>query len=331
MPRFDLGFAPSSYRSPRPGHDGTSLQTLFEAFPDDDACLEHVFKVRFGFNAKCPRCGQSGAWRRHRVHKHYFHGCGGILSPMAGVVFSRSRVPLQLWFYAMLHFANSAESVSSALLARQLEISGPTALRLAQRIRWHMAALDHGPRIGAPGSPVIARLYKILRIVNPHRNTQNSAVALILTDGISVNSTLLVRPNTMLLRKIIANKVQLGSHIVTDDFWTFNVMRNYKAGKPIADFIPDYYIDKDGSENLNHGFMQYFNLSFSDQFQGVSLKHAWLYLKEYEFRYNRRGRSSQTFFDLTSKFPKLDAVKMDHLREVNFVCSPRRKNLADEG
>lgn len=206
MAIFDLGFRPSQHRSPRPGFDGTSLQTFFAAFPNDEACLAHVFKVRFGPDPKCPRCDKVGRWRLHATQKHYFHPCGGILSPMAGTIFSRTRIPLQLWFYAMLHMANSAESIAATFLARQIGVSDPSAFRMAQRIRLQMAALDDGALVGAPGKIVMARLKKTLRITNSCRNTQNSAMVLLLSDSERVNSTVIIKPRQKSLRKIIEKK-----------------------------------------------------------------------------------------------------------------------------
>lgn len=324
MPSFDLGFAPTPHLSARPGYDGTSLQAFFADFPDDDTCLEYVFRQRFGPNPRCPRCGRTGLWRRHHFQKHYFHGCGGILSPMAGVVFSRSRIPLQLWFYAMLHYANSAESVVSPFLARQLGVSEPTAFRLGERIRWHMAAIDDKTRLGTGGKPVVVRFFKIRRIINPHTNTQNSAMVMVMCDGKSVNSTLVFRPRVKELRPIIRLKINPFSKIITDDYLTFRVLSNYNSGVPVAEFSPDYYHSKPGYENLNHGFMQYFNLSFSNQFRGVNLENAWLYLKEYEFRYNRRNRSAGTFADLVSCFPSFDEDNLALIKARHSILVPRR-------
>ena len=319
MPTFDLGYPPTQHRSKRAGYDGTSLQAFFAAFPDDDACLAHIFRVRFGSDPRCPRCGGSGRWRRHEIQKHYFHPCGGILSPMAGVVFSHSHIALQLWFYAMLHFANSAEGMAGAYLARQLGVSIPTAFRVAQRIRAHMGSLDAGSLLGGPGETVVIRLVKVLRITNPLRNVPNRAAVLLLSDLKRVNSTVVVRPRQKNLRTVITAKTHPLSRLVTDCYWTFRALSNYSSGQPIAEHIPDYYNDRPGCENLNHGFMQYVHLSFADQFRGVSLENAWLYFKEYEFRYNRRSHSAETFKDLVSAFPSFDAHSLMRLRAANFI------------
>lgn len=65
--------------------------------------------------------------------------------------------------------------------------------------------------------------------------------------------------------------------------------------------------------------MQYFNLSFSNQFRGVTLEKAWLYLKEYEFRYNRRTRSGETFNDVVSGFPRFDQTSIERMRATHFI------------
>lgn len=236
LPSFDLKYSPSRHRSKRPGYDGTPLQSFFKAFPDDDACLEHVFRVRFGSDPLCPRCGGTSRWRRHHFQKHYFHPCGGILSPMAGVIFSNSHIPLQLWFYAMLHFVNSPESISSSFLARQFGVSEPTGYRVGQRIRLHMAALDEQSLLGAAHEPVIARLTKVLCITNPHKNTQNSALIFLLCDRSSVNSTIVIRPSQKNLRAIVRSKSHPLSRIITDCYWTYRALRNYSSGQPIAEY-----------------------------------------------------------------------------------------------
>lgn len=319
MATFELGYPPSAYRSDLPGYHGTSLQDFFTAFPDDDACLEYLFNLRHRGDPRCPRCGKNGRWRRHSWQKHYFHPCGGIVSPMTGLVFSRSHIPLQLWFYAMLHFANSPESIATPFLARQLGISEPTAFRVATRIRYHLAAIDEGQRLGAVDGIVIARLTKVLRIVNKQINSQNSAMVLLLSDGARVDATVVVKPRLVSLRPVIARKCHPAARIVTDCYWTWRALSSYGSKRPVAEFIPDFYFAKPPEENRIHGFLQYFHLSFSNQFRGVSIGNSWLYFKEYEFRYNRRAMSGTTFWDMVGEFPLLDSSALERLKRSSFV------------
>lgn len=319
MATFDLGYEPSEYQSHRPGYNGTSLQDFFAIFPDDDACLEHLVRVRFGGDPTCPRCGRNGRWRRHAWQKHYFHPCGGTVSPMSGIFCSRSHIPLQLWFYALLHFANSPESMSNSFLARQLGISETSAFRVSHRIRYHLAAIDEDKVLGSDNSLVIVRLMKVLRIVNKRANSQNSAMILLLSDNRRVVSIVTYKPRLSFLRPVLTQKCCANARFVTDCYWTFRALSNYGNTLPVADFVPEIHHSDVRSKNLIHGFMQYFFLSFANQFHSVGIENSWFYLKEYEFRYNRRAASRSTYWDMVRSFPVLDGSAMQRLKKSNFV------------
>ncbi|MFO6446968.1 hypothetical protein ACLBKU_07450 [Erythrobacter sp. NE805] len=317
MASFDLGKDKAGRRSVVTAEAGTSLREFFSAFPDDAACLAHVFSLHDGGNPDCPRCGQRGRWQRHARQKHYFHPCGGIVSPMMGTLLERSRIPVQLWFYAMLHFANSHESIPAPFLAKELGVSAPTAYRVGSRIRQHLAALDAGQRLGSAGGVVTTRLTKIRRIVNDRANKQNAAMVLVICDGSRVDCTIVAQPRTRQLRKVVALKCHRQSKIVTDCFVTFKALSNYGSNKPIAEFSPSFE-RRSETERSVHGFLQYLNLSFADQFKGVQLDHAWQYFKEYEFRYNRRHRSGSIFWDMVARFPPLGPAQVTALEQRNF-------------
>ena len=44
-----------------------TVQKFFKSFPDDDTCLDHLFKIRFGAKPTCPKCGEIGKF--HRLKK----------------------------------------------------------------------------------------------------------------------------------------------------------------------------------------------------------------------------------------------------------------------
>ena len=53
------------------------------------------------------------------------------------------------------------------------------------------------------------------------------------------------------------------------------------------------------------GFLSYFLWPFQTHHKYASRAHLWLYLGEFLFRYNRRNRSAQTYWDMISAFPDL--------------------------
>ena len=89
-----------------------TVQDFFKRFPDDDACLEHMMKVRFGETIECPKCHKQGKFHKiKKVPAYSCSWCGHHVHPMVGTPFERSRTSLQKWFYAMYLFAMSRHGV----------------------------------------------------------------------------------------------------------------------------------------------------------------------------------------------------------------------------
>ena len=112
--------------------------TIFEflrRFPDDDACLEHLLKVRFGNRSQCPKCERETTW--HKISKltaYACQWCGHHVHPMAGTLFERSRTPLRKWFYALYLCTAAKRAVSARELQRQLGVTYKTAWRMGREI-----------------------------------------------------------------------------------------------------------------------------------------------------------------------------------------------------
>lgn len=321
MSHFDLGYEPHEFKSDRPGYRGTSLQAFFAAFPTEEACFEHLFKTRFTDDPPCPRCGKHGRWQRHRAGKHYFHPCGGIVSPMTGSTFDRTRVPLQLWFYAMLYFANSPESVSGTFLHRQLGISEPTGFRLASRVRMHLAAIDENEKVGGQGKVVMARVETLRRVVNKTKNSPNKARIIVLADDRKALSTVISKPSTTDISSLIQRKVYEDSRLVTDCYATWRLFSNYGANRPLVIHQPTFFLDNPLMPDVAKGFVSYFWKSFIDQFRGVNIEYLWRYLKEYEFRFNRRSHSQDTYWQMLSQFPSLTPHDIQRLTMANSILN----------
>jgi transposase len=119
---------------------------FMKRFPDDDTCLDHLMKVRFGESPKCPKCEKVSKF--HRVKKRPVYECqwcGHQISPMQGTPFERSHTPLQKWFYAMYLFTTTRHGVPAKELQRQLSVTYKTAWRMGHEIRKYMAKIDGEP------------------------------------------------------------------------------------------------------------------------------------------------------------------------------------------
>jgi transposase-like protein len=123
-----------------------SHPTIFDflkQFPNDAACLAHLFEVRFGQAYVCPDCRKPGRWYPLAKRRAYTcQWCGHHLYPCVGTPFEASRTPLTSWFFAICLFTTSRHGVAAKELERQLGVTYKTAWRMAHEIRKHMAVVD---------------------------------------------------------------------------------------------------------------------------------------------------------------------------------------------
>lgn len=134
---------------------GMTVTEFMQRFPTDDACLDHLMKVRYGDTVKCPSCGKEG--RFHRVRKRPVYECawcGRHISPMVGTPFENSHTPLQKWFYVLHMFTTTRTGVSAKEIQRAIGCTYKTAWRMGHEIRKYMAWVDGDDTLGG-GSGVI--------------------------------------------------------------------------------------------------------------------------------------------------------------------------------
>lgn len=230
---FDLGYPPSEFVSSRPGYNGTSLQEAASHFSTEEKCIEHVLKRRFGDEIACSKCTRLGRWHRRSGAKHVQHSCGAVISPLAGTLVHATKLPLRLWFYAMLHFANSHEGVNAAFLGRHLGITYPAAFRMAQKIRRHMAMLDETAETVAPGQDIHVRLEKLHRVRGGPRSQNTANVLFVASEG-RIDSAVIADPRRHTLRSAITKLMPGEGDLITTCHRTAMILSTYGRRKPLA-------------------------------------------------------------------------------------------------
>lgn len=120
-----------------------TVQQFFTLFPDDDTCLDHLFRTRFGEQVLCPKCHRISKFYRLASEQAYScPWCGHHVHPMVGTPFEKTHTSLQRWYYAMYLFTTTRHGVSAKELQRQFGCSYKTAWRMGHEIRKYMAVLD---------------------------------------------------------------------------------------------------------------------------------------------------------------------------------------------
>src|SRR5271154_4644774 len=131
-----------------------SLMEFMRDYPDDAACLEHLWRSRYapdGEHAHCPACDQERTFRRYETGRQSWccTACGHHIYPTAGTIFAKSSTSLHLWFYAMYLMASTRCGISAKQLERSIGVSYRTAWRMLNKIRNELMTDDGEPLTGA--------------------------------------------------------------------------------------------------------------------------------------------------------------------------------------
>lgn len=120
-----------------------SVREFFQRFPDDEACLEHIMRVRFGMRHTCRKCGVESTFHRMENRRAWAcANCGDHVYPTAGTIFQDTRTPLVSWFYAIYLFVTTRHGVSGKELQRQLGVTYKTAYRMGMQIRKLITSME---------------------------------------------------------------------------------------------------------------------------------------------------------------------------------------------
>lgn len=168
-----------------------------------------------------------------------------------------------------------------------------------------MAAIDTPKKVGGVGKEVIVRLAKFEGISINNREGLNIASGFFVADETCVLSTVIGKARRPVLRQTIERKVAEGSVMRTDCSWTYSRLTSAGTRGSAVELVPSYMIDDPNRPDTIRSFMNYLRRPMRNNYRRVDRSHLWMYLKEFEFRYNRRKCSHTTFWDLIEIFPPI--------------------------
>jgi len=144
--------AAANRKNPQRAKSSDSLYSLREflaEFPDDETCLEYLWRERHspdGKHAHCPKCDQEREFKRYATKQQRQSwtcvGCGHHIHPTAGTIFAKSSRPLTEWFYAMFLVSSSRCGIAAKQLERELGCNYKTAWRMLNKVRNELMCQD---------------------------------------------------------------------------------------------------------------------------------------------------------------------------------------------
>lgn len=116
-----------------------NVMEIIQRWPDQDAAMAHLERVRWNGRPTCPYCHSQKvcphASKDKKMPRWQCQACHRAFSATVKTIFHHTHLPLQTWFLALVLMLNAKKNISNAQLARDLGLPYKTAWALALRIR----------------------------------------------------------------------------------------------------------------------------------------------------------------------------------------------------
>ena len=228
----------------------------------------------------------------------------------------QTRTPLQLWFYAIHLFTVTRHGVSAKELQRQLGVTYKTAWRMAALIREHMADVDGDKPIGGEGTNVEID-ETLMGGVKRGKHNRGSAAKTVVVGALERGGDLVAQvvPNQRraTLEPFVTANVRIGGNVHTDELRSYASLSNagYRHARVNHGAMEyayyDYRLAETVTVNSIENFWRHLKCSINGTHTSVSAKHLNRYVKEFEYRFNRRNRPETMLPELLSTFRPLNA------------------------
>jgi hypothetical protein len=287
-------------------------------FPNDEACLEHLWRERYapdGENAYCPRCGKVRSFKRYhkpeadktRVRQVWTcTSCSLQLAPTAGTIFHKSSTSLHLWYYAIWIITSTRCGVSAKQLERELGVTYKTAWRMFNLIRNRLMAQDDtGPLSGeveadetfVGGKPRESYRREVARRGWNMQTAYWDRKAIVfgaVERGGKVRAEVIPTSRGHVVRNKVREYVLPESIVYTDDFKAYGKLAGTYRHRRI-NHSARIYVDGDVHTQTIEGFFGLFKNGVRGVYHSVSKKWLQGYVNEYVWRYNHRDAEEVMF------------------------------------
>jgi transposase len=285
----------------------TTLKQFQKRFPNDDVCLEHIMRVRYGKRFACQSCGREANYYRVKGRRCFeCEHCGYQVYPTAGTPFDKTRTPLTDWFFVMFLFTSSRNGVAAKEVQRQIGVTYKTAWRMCKEIRTYMGMVDGDRPLGGSGpfSPIV-EIDKAFIGGRDRLGHDDKAVVLgmIERQGDVVTRLVAGRHGRHVMPQV-TTWVSEGTRVMTDDARVFQHMHKEDFVHESVNHSEKEYVRGEAHTNNIEAFWASRKRGINGTYIHVSRKHLQKYLWEFEYRHNLRHAPHLMFDCLTVGFVK---------------------------
>ena len=265
-----------------------SINKFAEYFPDEQACQDYLFGLKWPKGFCCPKCGNQTAFftKRGQYQCKY---CKHQTTNTAGTIFHKSHISLKLWFWAIYLFSRDKRGCSAIAIKNALNVSYPTAWLMLQKIRTAMMIREN--------QYILSGLVLADEIFiggktpgTAGRGTKKSRVLIsmsITPTGIPlfVKANYIENSKSKTMDEALQQAIESNSIMVSDADPSLKSLGRYEH--IIVNETKDPETAFRALKWL-HKFVSNVKSSLLATYHGLSKKHLPRYMAEYCYRYNRR-------------------------------------------
>ena len=276
-----------------------NIVQVYEQFPTEDDCLNHLEQVRWPNGPTCPYCNSRNSTQLPKEHRHHCNSCNTSYSVTVGTIFHKTKIDLQKWFVAISLILNAKKGISSRQLARDLAVNKNTAWYIQMRVRKAMMEqreLLHGlvevdetyvggkPRKGSGSKNKRGRGTRKIPVVGAIE--RNGNVKAKVAKNLTAKS----------LSSFIREKVDIdNAMVITDEFSGYSSLKWFVKHETINHKVA--YVCGNIHTNSIESFWAILKRGIIGQYHKVSAKHLGKYIDEFCYRFN--NRKNPAVFELT--------------------------------
>ena len=275
------------------------ILSFVRKYPDEASCIKAIAALRWPDGFHCDKCGSTKAHHlKSRPRIFECSGCGHQHSVTAGTVFHKTRTDLTKWFLAAYMMASDKRGVSAMHVSRELGLRYETAWLMCHKLRAALFERD-GFELSrfVEADETFYGGYREKGLRGRSKNPKKAMVVLAVekvaaTKGtrqwIAGNARIEVVPDAtaVTLTGFIKRHVRPGTQIATDG------LRSYRAlAHEGYEHAPAVASGPAAGEHLPLVHVMFSNLKawLNGTHHGVSKKHLHRYLREWNYRFNRRN------------------------------------------